>query len=88
MKRFILIVVISFIFLSCSDDKNTSPITPPITIKEYFKGLSGTYKINFFGSEITKFLGGSSYELFDKYNDYYITNYCIKASELLPDTII
>ncbi len=73
----------------CAEEKsslNTDSL-PVDNIPEEFKNLAGTYNITFFGSEINSLNSGSSVDLFETYNDYYITNNCQKANELFPDVI-
>ena len=83
------ITVILSLFTGCAEEKsslNTDSL-PVDNIPEEFKNLAGTYNITFFGSEINSLNSGSSVDLFETYNDYYITNNCQKANELFPDVI-
>ena len=83
------IAVILSLFTGCAEEKsslNTDSL-PVDNIPEEFKNLAGTYNITFFGSEINSLNSGSSVDLFETYNDYYITNNCQKANELFPDVI-
>lgn len=77
MKRlFILFSVLLFVFYGCADDKKSSKSNTDIPIVDPgddLTELQGTYNITFFGSEIPD------------YNEYYITDNCTKAAELLPD---
>ena len=92
MKKILLIFSITvflFILTGCAEEKsslNTDSL-PVDNIPEEFKNLAGTYNITFFGSEINSLNSGSSVDLFETYNDYYITNNCQKANELFPDVI-
>lgn len=92
MKKIFLllsIAVILFLFTGCAEEKsslNTDSL-PVDNISEEFKNLAGTYNIIFFGSELNSLNSGSSVDLFETYNDYYITNNCQKANELFPDVI-
>ena len=92
MKKTLLIFSITvflFILTGCAEEKsslNTDSL-PVDNIPEEFKNLAGTYNITFFGSEINSLNSGSSVDLFETYNDYYITNNCQKANELFPDVI-
>lgn len=92
MKKIFLllsIAVILSLFTGCAEEKsslNTDSL-PVDNIPEEFKNLAGTYNITFFGSEINSLISGSSEDLFETYNDYYITNNCQKANELFPDVI-
>lgn len=92
MKKTLLIFSITvflFILTGCAEEKsslNTDSL-PVDNIPEEFKNLAGTYNITFFGSEINSLISGSSEDLFETYNDYYITNNCQKANELFPDVI-
>lgn len=90
MKKTLLIVCITiFLFTGCAEEKSSfSANIPPVdTISDKLKGLAGTYKITFFGSEITNINDANNSDLFETYNDYYITNNCQKALELFPDII-
>lgn len=92
MKKTLLIFSITvflFILTGCAEEKvlNNGAIQEIDTIPEEFKNLAGTYNITFFGSEINSLNSGSSVDLFETYNDYYITNNCQKANELFPDVI-
>lgn len=92
MKKILLIFSITvflFILTGCAEEKsslNTDSL-PVDNIPEEFKNLAGTYNITFFGSEINSLNSVSSVDLFETYNDYYITNNCQKANELFPDVI-
>ena len=92
MKKILLIFSITvflFILTGCAEEKsslNTDSL-PVDNIPEEFKNIAGTYNITFFGSEINSLNSVSSVDLFETYNDYYITNNCQKANELFPDVI-
>lgn len=92
MKKILLIFSITvflFILTGCAEEKvlNNGAIQEIDTIPDEFKNIAGTYNITFFGSEINSLNSGSSVDLFETYNDYYITNNCQKANELFPDVI-
>lgn len=92
MKKTLLIFSITvflFILTGCAEEKvlNNGAIQEIDTIPDEFKNIAGTYNITFFGSEINSLNSGSSVDLFETYNDYYITNNCQKANELFPDVI-
>lgn len=92
MKKILLIfsiAVILSLFTGCAEEKvlNNGAIQEIDTIPDEFKNIAGTYNITFFGSEINSLNSGSSVDLFETYNDYYITNNCQKANELFPDVI-
>lgn len=92
MKKTLLIFSITvflFILTGCAEEKSSlSADIPPIdNTTEDFKDIAGTYNITFFGSEINSLNSGSSVDLFETYNDYYITNNCQKANEFFPDVI-
>lgn len=92
MKKILLIFSITvflFILTGCAEEKvlNNGSIQGIDTIPDEFKNIAGTYNITFFGSEINSLNSGSSVDLFETYNDYYITNNCQKANELFPDVI-
>ncbi len=83
------IAVILSLFTGCAEEKsslNTDSL-PVDNIPEEFKNLAGTYNIIFFGSELTNLNNPINIDLFETYNDYYITNNCQKANELFPDVI-
>ena len=83
------IAVILSLFTGCAEEKsslNTDSL-PVDNIPEEFKNLAGTYNITFFGSELTNLNNPINIDLFETYNDYYITNNCQKANELFPDVI-
>lgn len=84
MKKTLLLLIITvslFIITGCADIPSID------NIPEEFKNIEGTYNITFFGSEITNLHGASNADLFETYNNYYISNNCQKASELFPDII-
>lgn len=92
MKKILLIFSITvflFILTGCAEEKvlNNGAIQGIDTIPDEFKNIAGTYNITFFGSEINSLNSGSSVDLFETYNDYYITNNCQKANEFFPDVI-
>lgn len=92
MKKTLLIFSITvflFILTGCAEEKvlNNGAIQEIDTIPDEFKNIAGTYNITFFGSEINSLNSGSSVDLFETYNDYFITNNCQKANELFPDVI-
>lgn len=92
MKKTLLIFSITvflFILTGCAEEKvlNNGAIQGIDTIPDEFKNIAGTYNITFFGSEINSLNSGSSEDLFETYNDYYITNNCQKANEFFPDVI-
>lgn len=92
MKKTLLIFSITvflFILTGCAEEKvlHNGAIQGIDTIPDEFKNIAGTYNITFFGSEINSLNSGSSVDLFETYNDYYITNNCQKANELFPDVI-
>lgn len=92
MKKIFLllsIAVILFLFTGCAEEKsslNTDSL-PVDNISEEFKSLAGTYNIIFFGSELTNLNNAINIDLFETYNNYYISNNCQKAQELFPDVI-
>lgn len=92
MKKIFLllsIAVILFLFTGCAEEKsslNTDSL-PVDNISEEFKNLAGTYNIIFFGSELTNLNNAINIDLFETYNNYYISNNCQKAQELFPDVI-
>lgn len=90
-KIFLLLCIAVFfaVFTGCAGEKSSfSANIPPVdTISDKFQGLAGTYNITFFGSEITDINDAVNSELFDVYNNYYITNNCQKALELFPKII-
>ena len=92
MKKIFLllsIAVILFLFTGCAEEKsslNTDSL-PVDNIPEEFKNLAGTYNIIFFGSELTNLNNAINIDLFETYNNYYISNNCQKANELFPDVI-
>lgn len=92
MKKIFLllsIAVILFLFTGCAEEKsslNTDSL-PVDNIPEEFKNLAGTYNIIFFGSELTNLNDAMNIDLFETYNNYYISNNCQKAQELFPDVI-
>lgn len=92
MKKIFLllsIAVILFLFAGCAEEKsslNTDSL-PVDNISEEFKNLAGTYNIIFFGSELTNLNNPINIDLFETYNNYYISNNCQKAQELFPDVI-
>ncbi len=92
MKKIFLllsIAVILSLFTGCAEEKsslNTDSL-PVDNIPEEFKNLAGTYNIIFFGSELTNLNNAINTDLFETYNNYYISNNCQKAQELFPDVI-
>lgn len=92
MKKTLLLLIITvslFIITGCAEEKSSKSADIPSidNIPEEFKNIEGTYNITFFGSEITNLHGASNVDLFETYNNYYISNNCQKASELFPDVI-
>lgn len=92
MKKTLLLLIITvslFIITGCAEEKSSKSADIPSidNIPEEFKNIEGTYNITFFGSEITNLHGASNVDLFETYNNYYISNNCQKAQELFPDVI-
>lgn len=92
MKKIFLllsIAVILFLFTGCAEEKSSlnTDSMPVDNIPEEFKNLAGTYNIIFFGSELTNLNNAINIDLFETYNNYYISNNCQKAQELFPDII-
>ena len=92
MKKIFLllsIAVILFLFTGCAEEKSSlnTDSMPVDNIPEEFKNLAGTYNIIFFGSELTNLNNAINIDLFETYNNYYISNNCQKANELFPDVI-
>lgn len=92
MKKIFLllsIAVILFLFTGCAEEKSSlnTDSMPVDNISEEFKNMAGTYNIIFFGSELTNLNDASNVDLFETYNNYYISNNCQKAQELFPDII-
>ena len=97
MKKSFLLLLISimtvFLIAGCADDttkgdggNGETPSGTPLT-PEMLEQLKGTYKVTFFGSQVTNVRDIQNEFTANMANAFYISNDCTKAKELYPEVI-